>query len=281
MPDLDFDLERALAPLLERPLADPEPLPELEWRANRIRRRRWATRLGAAAGAAAIAVVAVAVLPDSADQSLRTTPPADAPPASPAAPPGPRETPPRVATIVVDGQQWFLLAGYDPSGGFCFGEATETMGTFGCGVPVPLPPGEVVTAAPAQDNRGHRPGETLPRWEPPLLSGMAAKEVGTVRVEFRSGGRAEVPVTGADAGLPVNFYMVALPPGADIEAVIALSPGGRELGRLEAPFWWETTPAPPCLPPVPDSPPCPAPAEERPGVSSVTEFRAHPPQGPG
>jgi hypothetical protein len=90
VPDLDIDLERALAPLVERPLADPASLPDLEWRAARIRHRRWASRLGAAAAAVAIALVAVTLLPDAADRTLRTTPPADAPARLPAEPQPPR-----------------------------------------------------------------------------------------------------------------------------------------------------------------------------------------------
>ena len=152
------------------------------------------------------------------------------------------------------------------------------MHTVGCGIPMPLPPGEAVTAAPAQDHRMHRPGDPeRGPWEPPLLSGMVAKNAVTVRVEFGSGGRAEVPVSGAKAGLPVNFYMVALPPGADIEAVVALEAGGREIGRLSAPFWWETLPPPPCGPAPPEGGPCLPPAPAPAGVSSVTEERIPPP----
>ncbi len=58
-----------------------------------------------------------------------------------------------------------------------------------------------------------------------------------MRVEFRSGGQSEVPVSGAEHELPVNFYMLALPPGAQVEAVVALDAGGREIGRLSPPFW--------------------------------------------
>ena len=121
MPDVDFDAERALATLLERPLAEAETLPDLQWRAGRIRRRRWGTRLGLAAGAAALAIVVVALLPNATEQVVRTTPPADVPegPREPPPPPpidSPRDLP-RVASITVAGEEWFLLAGYDANGG--------------------------------------------------------------------------------------------------------------------------------------------------------------------
>ena len=172
------------------------------------------------AGCTALAVAVLALLPRSPDQAVRTTPPAEAPP-GPIAPPGHRSPKdlPRVASIEVAGEQWFLLAGYDARGGFCFGEATEAMGSFGCGVPMPLRPGEVVTAAPVQDMRTHRPGETLPR------HGYGRRPPGQ-------------PLHGGAAA------------GADVEAVVALGPDGREIGRLTSPFWWEMLP-PPCDPPAP------------------------------
>ena len=223
----------------------------------------------------------VALLPNAADQVVRTTLPADAPARTPA-PILPDHRPsrdlPRVTSIAVAGEQWHLLAGYDAEGDFCSGLENGEMGTYSCGDGHPLGPGDVLTAATAQDMRGRRPGVTLPPWEPPFLSGMVVKEVATVRVEFGSGGRAEVPVSDAEAGLPVNFYMVALPPGADIEAVVALDAGGREVGRLSPPFWWEAPPV--CDAPLPDGSPCLPPGPPEP-VSSATEYRTHPPQGTG
>jgi hypothetical protein len=287
VPDVELDLDRALAPLLERPLAEPDSLPDLEWRAARVRRRRWTARVGAAAGAAAIAVVAVAALPDSADHAVRTTPPADAPsrrpdPLLPPRPPGapdhrPPTSLPRVTSIVVGGEQWHLLAGYDADGNFCSGLENGGMGTYSCAVGHAFGSGDVLTAEAAQDMRLRRPGVTLPPWEPPFLSGMVVKDVATVRVEFLGGGEADVPVAGSEAGLPVNFYMAPLPPGADIEAIVALDGHGGEIGRLSPPFWWEAPPV--CDAPLPDGGPCLPPGPPEP-VSSVTEFRTHP-EGPG
>lgn len=280
MPDVDLDLERALAPLLERPLADPGPLPELERRAARLRRRRWASRVSVLAGAAAVVIVVVALLPNSADEVVRTTPPADAP-AEPAPLPGsqhPTDHLQRVASIVVGGEQWHLLAGYDARGGFCSGLESGALlsSTWSCGDSAPLEPGEVLTAAAAQDMRGRRPGETLPAWEPPFLYGIAAKDVAVVRVEFDGGEGAEVAVTGSEAGLPVNFYMVPRPPWAHVEAVTALDASGREIGRVSPPFWWETLPGS-CDQPLPDGTPCLPPPPGPPGSSSVTEERTPPP----
>lgn len=281
MADLDIDMERALAPLLERPLADPEPLPQLERRAARGRHRRWMARLGLATAAAATVVALVVWLPDSADQVVRTTPPADAPSEPPAVPRrDPLWDPPEVSSIVVEGEEWHIVAGVSGEGDFCSGLRHREMTSFGCSDGLPLEPREVLTAALPQDMRGRRAGEVLPPWEPRFIYGMATKDVATVRIELRSGGRAEAPVTRSDAGLPMSFYMVALPAGAEIEAVVALDTAGREIGRLRSPFWWETLPPPPCGPqPPPDGGPCLPPAPALPGASSVTEERTHPSEG--
>lgn len=266
MPELD----RLLAPLLDRPLAEPEGMAELERRASRLRYRRRVWRSAATITVATAALIG-AVLVGPAGQVVRTTPPADAPE-------GPREPRPlgpgmaplddlvTVGSIETTAGSWELRAGYDDMGNLCTSVLNDGGGQSGCGTGTDvLPTGELFSVAAVQEVRVYRADETVttlagddPATEldnTPFLWGPVAKEVATIRLELRDGRSIEVGVTGAEAALPVNFYAVPVPPDGDVVAMAALDADRRELGRQTAPFW-PPMPTPPCLPP-PGREPCP------------------------
>ena len=222
MPDLDFDLDRALAPLLERPLADPEPVAELEGRAARARRRRLTTRLGVVATAAAVALVAVALLPRSADQVVRTIPPADAPPEP--SPPGPQGEPSRPRPIrdartvhrgAVSGEEWELRTGFDDEGRPCVELRQEMGGRRLCGNEFyPWRPFEQASA-------------TVGGTE--LRFGTAAPSVARIRLVLQS--EAQIDATIIEVpGYPVKAWFTSIPKGDRVRIVVPIDANGLPAG---------------------------------------------------
>ena len=220
MPDLDMDMDRLLAPLLERPLADPEPLSGLEQRAGRARRRRRAVRLGGAATAAALAVAIFALLPRSADQVVRTTPPADAPPETglPGTPFGPSDLrdPRTIHRGAVGGEEWQLLTGFDDEGRPCVEVRRDLGGTRTCG----------------DDFYPERPFEqasaTVGGTE--LRFGVAAPSVARMRLVLRSGTQIDARMIEPAPGYPVKVWFTSIPKGDRVRVVAPLDANGLPAG---------------------------------------------------
>ena len=221
MPDLDVEMERALAPLLERPLADPESLPDLEWRAARVRRRRWGRRLGAAAGVAAVAVLVVAALPDAADQEVRTTPAADAAaprpqPPSPILPFQPSlRDPSTIHRGAIDGEEWELHTGFQNEGRPCV-ELQEGQGTRSlCG-------NDFHPWRPFEDGSATVAGTEL-------RFGAAAPSVAGIRLVLEDGTFVDATMIEPD-GFPVKAWFAPVPKGERVRTITPLGADGLPAG---------------------------------------------------
>jgi hypothetical protein len=78
-----------------------------------------------------------------------------------------------------------------------------------------------------------------------MIYGAVDKRVASIRLQLRDGRTIVVAVSGAEAGLPVNFYAMTVPPDGEPVAVIALDGEGRELARKNEPLWGPFPPPPP------------------------------------
>lgn len=64
-----------------------------------------------------------------------------------------------------------------------------------------------------------------------VAAGPVVKSVADVRVELADGTTVDAGPIGEDAGFDVNFYLAVLPPGADVEAVVAFDAAGSVIER--------------------------------------------------
>lgn len=221
MPELDLDLHRALAPLLEKPLAQPEPLPELERRAGRARRRRWATRVGAGMTVALLAVVAVTLLPGSADQVVRTTPPADAPselrpPAEPFLPSNPLRDGRTIHRGSLGGEKWQLLIGFDAEGRPCVALRQELGERRLCGNDFyPWRPYEEASASIGGIE---------------LRFGDAAPSVARIRLGLDDGAFIDATILEPAPRFPNKVWFAAIPEGTRVQVVAPLDANGLPAG---------------------------------------------------
>jgi hypothetical protein len=80
--------------------------------------------------------------------------------------------------------------------------------------------------------------DCLSWWSPGsgvMLSGLARKEVASVRFELEGRAPATVPTFGRDKGLPwVAYVSPTVPTGSRIRRVVALDDAGREVGEEHA-----------------------------------------------
>jgi hypothetical protein len=210
------DLGRVLSPLAERPLAEPPPVVEIERRARRLRRRRWAGRgVGTAAAVLVLAGVAVVLTSSEPRTTVRATAPA-APPAAPSVGGGQRAIPAGAQVVEefdAGGRRWQLLALEGAPKPFCLELRSEGADPIPAGCwAIPKPYVEAV----ATD------GKTFS-----FISGVATKEVTDIEIETTPEGAVIRPAP-RDVGYPVNFFGAVVPLGTEAAEVRAVTATGAE-----------------------------------------------------
>jgi hypothetical protein len=189
------DLGRVLSPL-ERPLAEPPPLAQIERRARHLRRRRWAGRAtaGAVVAVALIGAALAVVDQPGGDQTVRVASPGAA--ASGQVSPNTGVTPAEILIKEFDqgGHRWRIV-----STGRCASLVNETGPVSGNCWPDPR-------ATPLR-------AEAVELGDVWLLWGTASRDVTGVFLDGEES--PSFALLGQNAGLEVHFFAVLLPPESD------------------------------------------------------------------
>jgi hypothetical protein len=246
------DLTRELRPLLDQPLAEPDPVEQLAVRVRARRRRRRVSSALAVVLAAAV-VISVGTVWSRHDDPNRfaTTGPTSVGPTQPVV----------VASGEIEGHAWRLQAYENDSrqcldllegGGACFDALTQHA------VDV------AVDFTVSDDATG------TARTSVASVYGPVRRDVALIAIHLTSGEVVETAPVGQDAGFAVNFYVARvpadIPPVSEPSELIVYDSAGNELDSL----------APDCAPDVGGGPapltveiravgPCPSRAPPMPG----------------
>jgi hypothetical protein len=225
------DLKDALRPLIDRPPAAPEPLEVLGARARQRRRRRRVSFTAALASGLAV-VVTVGVMWSGRDEPKRieTVGPGEVESRIEPGEAGRTPNPPVVvAAGEIDGHPWQLQV-HESDAGLCVDLLGGGRACFDVSRRHAV--GVAVDATVAGDSTG----TARPRLA--AVYGPVSRDAARIAIRLASGKVVETSPVGQDAGFAVNFYVYVaqaptdLPPGDELNEVIAYDANGNELDRL-------------------------------------------------